>query len=837
MVQKKRATPHRQPRRGESFLTRKKRDQAPLPLTHEPVSSRGRRQDPAMVHPLALPQMPQLGQPARLQGVPTAYGMTMQQLQQNKPAEKGTGKDAAKALGNTLWRFRWQLTPFGVTTATVVGAAVQPSYSLAALAITGVAAGAGEWALVNAPEKPRGRLWLSLKERRIAWTWAAGASMWVSGVTAFGADPASKPGLATLAVLTGFQQFLWLKSRQIRPLHSKAADTEELSEQTKQLIAAWDQQVGMWGPDALKGSTIAAADEIKGGTVVLTVQLRHGVHSRSAVGNQTVQYLEVELGMGVDTVELEPVRENASLLKVTLTPTRELETISRLWEAPTLTDDGLLPMAVTNAGDEISIRVWGETGVRHLLVVGSSNAGKSNALNVVLPPGVLKRREVMFYCDGKGGTSGPKLAPIFDTVAVNREQVRGTFAMFSRIAEARKVRYGAMGIDEFDVHSNPDPIVTLVLEEATTIAAWIGPRLDAALQFFAREGRSLGFRLVICPQRPHLEGFPGGGDVRDQVMGANGSIIALKPGSPESAQISIGSTGEELDLTTLPAGGGWCATAVEGEVTSRKSRVLFLPDYKRLAEHYEGFTPRALEGEDLAAAGPAYAARMTGWAWAEEMVVARRRGNQPLGKLADLIPLLEARKAAAADAAAVEATGVTVDMTKGSPAGSDGNTLTWSDVAAILTPDQLDQLRISDAALASVGEVVAGEVIDQVADSDDVDQLAGGEERDPAEELAEELDEIAMYVVGNAPDASDAAERVRGAAKLSAEGKAARHSELLTALAQATPAGGITKAQLVDLLGVHEDTARGYLRELRNAGRVQVDKQHRWSLVDQQQAA
>lgn len=844
MVQKKNATLPRQQRRGESFLTRKRTDRdrghaagyPVLPPTHEPASGRGRgrRQEPVMVpQPLA---MPQLGQQVQLQGIPTPYGMALLQQTQQKPNHETKDGDAAPGLRATLWQHRWHLTPLPLTAATIIGAATAPGYSLAALAIAGTAAGAGEYALATAPEKPRGRLWLSLKERRIAWTWAAGASLWVSGVTAFGGDPASKPGLATLAVLTGFQQFLWLKSRRIRPLHSKAADDAKLSEKTQQLVEAWDQRVGLWGPEALKGSTIAAADEVTGGTIVLTVQLRKGVHSRTAVGRQNAEFLEVELGMGTDTVELEPVREDASLLKATLTPTRDLETTSKLWGTPTLTDDGMVPTSVTNAGNVVAIRVYGETGVRHLLVVGSSNAGKSNALNVVLPPAVLKQREVMFYTDGKGGTSGPKLAPIFDSVALNQETVRQTFDMVGAIAIARKKRYGAMGIDEFDVHTNPDPIITLVLEEATTVASWLGHRHKEILKFIGREGRSLGIRLVICLQRPHLEGFPGDGDVRENVMGANGCIIALKPGSAESNQITLSSSGGEevLDLTGLPAGGGWCATVVEGEITSRKSRIQFIPDYAKLAEHYEGFTPRALQGEDLAAAGPAYAARTTGWAWAEGMVAKRRAGGQPLDKVADLVKLLEAREKAAADAAAAQATGVSVDMTKADLADGNGASLTWADVAAVLTPEQLAALR--DTNTSTAGDSVEDSVDDLIDDlDDDLDDGAAGQ--DPAEELAEELADIAMYVVSKAPADSDAAERVRGAAKVAAEGKAARVNEVLTELGRASTFGGITKKELATRLGVHSDTARDYLRELRKAGRVEVDAQHRWSLVADQQAA
>lgn len=845
-----------QVQRSDSWVSRKRRPDThgggygtygqPPAMTHAAPRrgwSRG-TSEPVMMMP---PTMPQLGQGVQLQGVPTAHGMAMQALAAQQGAaynagglvltstgqlvpagtHKKPGSGVLAVAGKKTWRYRWQLAPVAVTGAIMAGASIHAPNTLGALVVTGAAAAAAEkWGDPNTGERP----WLSLRERRIAWQWAAGASVWVGGVALSVWDPASAFGILALAGMTGRQGYRWLKSRRIRPA-SPAAAKPELGENTLQLIAAWDNDVRAWAPDPLVGSQVLAAEELDGGTIVLTVQTRANMHAEKAVTDECRRYLERSLQMGIGTVRLEVERDHAGLLKVILTPTRHLEKTSKVWEKPLVHDDGRLPVAVTSDGQLVHVQMWGETGVRHMLIVGSSNAGKSNTYMVVLTPTVLAGHEVMFYLDGKKGTSGAKIAAVMDLVARNPRDWERAIDIAYAVLEAREDRYGAMGIDEFHV-GGPDPILSLVLDEGSTIAGKISAGHNKKIEEIAERGRGLGVCLRIGVQRPHLEGFPGGGSARDNVMGANGSIIALRPGGTQSESISLASTGENIDLMALPKGGGWCAIVVEGEIVSREARVLYIPDYALLAKHLKGFIARSLNGSDLAAAGPAYASRTTGRAWLSTMASEKEKHGyaDEYGGGAPAVP---------------ETAPAGVDMTKPAAERAENGGLSVevsAELARALGGRGIDAEAVL-AILSGLAPATADHQVlveeDPAEDLDELDVELDDEEPTSSERLAD----IASYVVHKAQPASQVVARVHGAAAVSAAGAAARMDTVVTQLRLAG-ARGLTKRELQEALKVSESAVKRYLRDLRNAGvietvpnKVDAAGRHYFRLAEAAQAA
>lgn len=546
----------------------------------------------------------------------------------------GLARKRADETRKAAWRYRWQLAPFVATGGLVAGASLDP------LTMTGTAlAAAAGMALAQhkGPDKINGRTWLSRRERGLVAKWAAAAAAW-SGVVTIGMDPISMPGLMSLAVGTSAQTVCWWMSRQVRPAGEQEADSleEALSERTKAIEANWPQVVAALGPSGLRGSRLIDIKDLRTeegeltGTSVLTVELRRQVHAHDVVNETTRLWLERELEQGIDTVQLQPDRDHSGRLTIVLTPERHLETTSKLWDGPIITEDGRIPVAVTPAGDLVYIRLWASDGVRHLVMVGSSGSGKTNAYNVMLLPGVLAGKEVLIYVDGKRGTSSPELAPAMDMVALKDNTWGPTIEMVYNVMVAREDRYGDMGISKFDVNG-PDPIVALAIDEGHTVKKALTPRQEEMVEEISERGRALGVVLKLGVQRPTADHVPGGMNTRENLMGTAGNVVGLRPGGAVSKSITLSATSADIDLLGLPEGPGWAAILSGGGVMAEKARFVNIPDPKDhpegidlLAKHMpEDFVPDPLRGADAIAAGETYRTRTTGAMWLARMAARR----------------------------------------------------------------------------------------------------------------------------------------------------------------------------------------------------------------------
>lgn len=639
------ATPVRTPRKS-SGLTRKRGRHAPQTAvqTHpqyaqvpavqtEPstwlntpgtyTTRRGKRAVPA-----APPALPQLGAAATaVPGLVPAPGVIPEIGSVKRP-----GDDLAVAVAATsrwLSHYRWQLAPLYASAITVAGAAALPAVAVLGL---GAVAGAGYLTAEKGPDEFRGRVWLSRAERRLVGRWALGSVIWSSGVWAANAggldwSPATVAvAAAALGLATGEQLVAWLKSRRIRRTES-AADPVHLSAAAVQLRDAWPHAVAT-GPAGLIGSMIVDLEEPEVGTIVAVVQLRADVHAVSVATTEVKHWLERALLMGVDTARIETVREDAGRIRLILTPSRHLEKIERIWPGPVLYEDGRVPVAVGLDGKEVCLRVYNSSGVYHHLLLGSSGSGKSNTLNVMLLPTVIKRLAVMVYLDGKFGTSSPRLARAMDTAIRKPEMFGPAIEMVHRVMTGRKERYGDLGEDDFIVSPTGDPIIELVIDECNIVKGFLTDEHEKMLGEIALAGRALGIALKYAGQRGKAEHLPGGMEVRDQMMGAVGNVVALRPGGTHSQTTTLQSTSEEIDLLALPGGdnaGGWCAILLAGKPTGYPARMMFDPKKKsRVDAVLDGFMPRGLEGDDRRLAGEFYENRPTGAQWYATMQAKRK---------------------------------------------------------------------------------------------------------------------------------------------------------------------------------------------------------------------
>lgn len=590
------------------------------------------------------PQMPQLGTAATaVPGLVPAQGMVPALVPDMAP-QKRPGDDmrvAADAVSSWAWRNRWQLAPFAATTATLVGAAVTPVLTLLGLAAV---AGTGYALAAKGPDEIAGRMWLSRAERRLVGRWAVGAGVWSSGVWLANAAGLDWTGgslavaAAALGLFTGEQVLGWLKSRRIRPAEAEAV---QLSEKAIQLRDAWPYAV-LAGPEKLAGSRITGITEPEPGTIVAIVQLRADVHVDEVRGQDAKHWLERALHMGVGTARLERVKDDAGLLRIILTPTRQLEKVTKIWPGPVLYDNGRVPVAVTTDGGEVCLRAFNDSGVYHHLLLGSSGAGKSNTLNVMLLPTILKRLSVAVYIDGKKGTSSPRLARAFDTAVRDPKMFGDAIMMVYRIMTARQVRYGELGLDDFNAATSTDPIIELIIDECTSVRRHLTDDHEEKLAEMGETGRALGISLKYSAQRGNDEDLPGGIRVRNNMMGSVGNVVALRPGGTSAQTTTLQSTSEEIDLLSLPGGddaGGWCGVMLAGQIVGFPARIMFDPKKtSRVDAELDGFTPRTLAGEDLKAAGEFYQNRPTGAAWYAAQLAARERQQAGAAPAAVAVP-------------------------------------------------------------------------------------------------------------------------------------------------------------------------------------------------------
>lgn len=514
------------------------------------------------------------------------------------------------------WRRRWQLAPVAVAGTAVVGAVTAPWAVGCGLAGVGglmAAAAVPAW-------QPRlgafaGRRWLSVRERRSAAAGLAGAAAWV-GVAQLLQVTAVVDAVLLAAVLGWPAQQWWT---------SRVARGGRLSPSAAAMVARWAVDVAAGkqsGLKALRGAVVvpgSVTEPVEGG-VAMVVRL-DGVHAADATSGALRRSVEVAMGLPADTVTLSPLRDDgpADRLQVLMAPIRHLEKAATVWPGPVIGADGSLPVALAEAGEQVAIHVWNKDGVEHGLISGTSGSGKGGSTVVVIAPCVLAGRSVVLYADGKHGMSAPELHPLATRLATSTKQAGQAIDVAHAVMCAREIRYGAAKLKRFMVtgpDANEDPIVTLLLDEASTLNRVLPTSKIKKVMEIAERGRACGVQLIQVTQSVRSDMVIGGVTVRDLLTGA-GFSIAHKPGGSSAARLAtdgIEVAGLAEALKTLPGGQpGMAVITRRGEVLSTRARVFDAEaDALALVEQWlaDGNQPRELTGADLAAAGAAYT---TGW--------------------------------------------------------------------------------------------------------------------------------------------------------------------------------------------------------------------------------
>lgn len=494
------------------------------------------------------------------------------------------------------YRHRWPLLPAWGTLVVLHAGRTDPFAAVWVLLALGFILAL--WAHLGRPTPGAPRV-LSTRERWLGAVWCGLALAWSAWMLAMpGVDLRLAAGV--LVLLVAVPSWKWAFSRVVR---------SGLSAEAKRYAQDWRSGVAsQYGPTPLQGSVVDEDSwtEPAEGAHSFTVRLAAGVHAKKAATAEVRMAVEEALLLPHDTVELVTVREDVKLLQVTLTPARHLERQPAAWPGPVLNEDGSVPLAVGQGGEEISVQLWNKDGVEHVAVFGTTGTGKSSTVAALTLPGPRAGVETLWILDGGGGSSVPYLEPASDWYATRPAQWAAALDSAHAILVARKERRGAEGIHRWrgpDVEE--DPILTLLIEEATTVKAKLPARYEGIVLELEREARKHGIRIIQVAQDPAGDGLLGGRKARDLMS----LIIAHRPGGGMAARMSLDSTSDEtVDLLALPPKPGFAAIVNLGRVLSACCRVLFAKDSDAGAEA-RAVDVRPLVGGDRDAAGEAYARR------------------------------------------------------------------------------------------------------------------------------------------------------------------------------------------------------------------------------------
>lgn len=402
------------------------------------------------------------------------------------------GLTALSALGKWAYRHRSAFAPFAVALAAAVAADVLHAHA-AAWWPAAVAATMTVTVLLGVPHsllshRPAGvraarflaRLWKlcginRAAERAYAAAVAGCGGGWLSAAVAVG--PGRKP-LPVLAVVLTLALGVpwWLHRRRRAKVRVEAT------------VDAWD---GIADEIGLSGSRIASVTVDAWGWTARVI-LKRGTTTATAIA----KIPEIESGIGArpGSVRMVPDPGQARVLSMRVT---EADPHSATVPWPGTEAGGTIarpvPVGLSGEGRTVAVTLLR----RNALLGGTTGAGKSGVLNVIIAALAACRDVVLWGVDLKGGMELRPWAACFGRLATTPEEASALFRDAVGVLNQRARAKAASGERVHDP-SPRDPALIIIVDEYAELS---DESVDCA-DSVARRGRAVAVTLVAATQKP-----------------------------------------------------------------------------------------------------------------------------------------------------------------------------------------------------------------------------------------------------------------------------------------------------------------------------------------------
>lgn len=518
------------------------------------------------------------------------HGSTVEAVRAAQPASlKGyTAQKAALGAAGT-WQRRHELAPVTGAVVTAAAGSAWPVQTAGAL----LAGAAGQDVL----RRLRRGFW-SAAERSAATSWALGAAGW-SGAHLVVAGGAWWQWLLGLGAATGWQSYRWW-----------TADPDQVPEAAPVYVEAVCAVLGELAVDGgpLTGSRITAVHMPADQVVVADVELGYGLHARDTPTAALRSTVEARLQTPLDGVEVKVV--GVSTLRLTVSWTQVLDAAPLTWRP---SPPGQAWLGQGDDRQDVALPAWlvgkadGKVSVLHGWTVGANGSGKSTTLTALLLPGLMAGVELVLMADGKGDSLEKLLPYIARYARLSGSRFEQVITLGWAIMRSRQAR-GWTG------PSPTDPIVTLVIDEATSVKEQIDATTADHVFELGRMGRSLGVRVIQGTQTPLVDHLIGEGGWRANVRW----VIGHRSGDATYSSIAATSTNEDISLLGLPE--GRAAILFDGAVIARRAKIGFVTA-NDIKAAMDGVEPAQLHPADMAAVKPLWDLT-EGWNTAEALTAA-----------------------------------------------------------------------------------------------------------------------------------------------------------------------------------------------------------------------
>lgn len=249
---------------------------------------------------------------------------------------------------------------------------------------------------------------------------------------------------------------------------------------------------------------------------------------------------------------------------------------------------GGVSLGIIDDGDVFRLPLLTENGGTHVLVCGSSGAGKSSPLWLVirqLAPMIADGRVRLWLADPKGGmefTVAKPLAP--GRFALTKPEIAGMLVAARDEMQAKARRLAAAGKDKLTEPTRENPLDVVLIDEVLgitrrgTMKREDHDEMLGAIEEMLTQGRAVGTTVIGASQKPQVDSLP----FRDLFL----TTLALRLNAAREVAMVLGQGARDQGaLCDKIAPGSMAGTGyvmVDGQAGVRRFRCAFVPVPERV---------------------------------------------------------------------------------------------------------------------------------------------------------------------------------------------------------------------------------------------------------------